>query len=83
MFCFVCLFQSCADVYLSLESFQSMTELEKLRMLLKKVSKIIISFIIFIWRHGAAVVSLLDLISEGEGCWWWPNLCHLVLLCLW
>ena len=38
MFLSVCSFQSCADVYLTLKAFQSMTELEKLRMLLRKVS---------------------------------------------
>ncbi|XP_022807104.1 neuroblastoma-amplified sequence-like isoform X1 [Stylophora pistillata] len=32
----VLIYESCADVYLNLESFQSMNELEKLRMLLKK-----------------------------------------------
>ena len=37
----ICLFQSCADVYLSLENFQSMNELEKLRMLLKKVHTVL------------------------------------------
>ena len=37
----ICLFQSCADVYLSLENFQSMNELEKLRMLLKKVRTVL------------------------------------------
>ena len=37
----ICLFQSCTDVYLSLENFQSMNELEKLRMLLKKVHTVL------------------------------------------